>query len=330
MAAMPSPLAAIARWRLSPRHFGRTATWAAWAVAAAVVSGASVRLTGSGLGCSDWPSCTSQHLVAPLAFHPWMEFGNRLLNVAVTVVVAVVAIAAVMRSPRRRDLLVLSGGLIAGVLAEAVVGGVVVLTHLAPQWVSAHFLVSMLLLADAVVLRHRARLPDRIGVSGRVHAAGPPQPQVTRGAELLARLLLLMTAVVVTLGTVVTSTGPHGGDPRAPRFHFSLHSVAQLHGTAVESLLAVTLLTLWVLYRTGAPRPVLHRAEIMLGVMAAQALIGYTQYFSGDPALLVGFHVAGALSVVTAVLWFNLNLRRRPAPAALTSDAAVLPVLTAT
>jgi cytochrome c oxidase assembly protein subunit 15 len=330
MSPMPSAVTAVVRWRLSPVHFRRAATWAVWAVAAAVVSGASVRLTGSGLGCSDWPSCTAQHVVAPLAFHPWMEFGNRLLNVAVTVVVAVVAVAAVWRAPRRRDLLLLSGGLIAGVLAEAVVGGVVVLTHLAPQWVTVHFLVSFLLLSDAVVLRHRARLPDRITDAGRVRAAGPSVAQVARSGEILARLLLLMTAVVVMLGTVVTSTGPHGGDPRAPRFHFSLHSVAQLHGTAVESLLAVTLLTVWVLFRTGAPRPVLRRAEIMIAVMAAQAVIGYTQYFSGDPALLVGFHVAGALSVVTAVLWFNLNLRTRPAPVDLPVTAPAVPALTAT
>jgi cytochrome c oxidase assembly protein subunit 15 len=298
-------------------------------VGVALVSGASVRLTGSGLGCSDWPACTAQHIVAPLGFHPWMEFGNRLLNVVVTIVAGAAVVAALIRSPRRRDLTLLAGGLVVGVLAEAVVGGIVVLTHLAPQWVSAHFMVSIALLTTAVVLRHRAGIPDRVGGTGRTLAVGPAQAVVARPVELLSRLLLPMTALVVVLGTVVTSTGPHGGSPGTPRYHLSLHSVAQLHGSSVEALLAVTLVMLWSLMRTGAPRPALHRAEIMLGIMAAQAVIGYTQYFSGDPVLLVGFHVTGALSVVTAVLWFNLNLRVRPAaePAPAPAPAPALATL---
>lgn len=326
---MPASFADLRRWRVSPRLFAGLATGAAWAVALAIASGASVRLTGSGLGCSDWPACTAHHVVAPLGFHPWMEFGNRLLNVAVTVVAGAALVGAALRAPRRRDLTVLAGGLVLGVLAEAVVGGVVVLSHLAPQWVTIHFLVSILLVVEAVILRHRSRIPDQVDSSGRVRAAGPAQAVVSPACQLLARLTGAATAVVVALGTVVTSTGPHGGDPSAPRFHFSLHRVAQVHGAAVEVLLALTLLTLWSLHRSGAPGSVMRRGEVMLVVMAAQAGVGYTQYLTGDPALVVGVHVAGALCVVVAVVWFNLGLRRRPVPAPTVAELTV-PVLAPT
>ncbi len=135
--------------------------------------------------------------------------------------------------------------------------------------------------------------------------------------------------MVVVLGTVVTSTGPHGGSPTAPRFHFSLHQVAQLHGTSVEIYLAFTLLLLWTLHRSGVPSSVLRRGEILLVVLVAQAGVGYIQYFTGVPALLVGIHVAGAVAVVLAVLSFNLGLRTRlpggEAPAPPGEDAAATP-----
>lgn len=331
MGPMPVPMAGPRRWRVSPRHFTRLSTWAVAAMALAMVSGAAVRLTGSGLGCSDWPTCSAQHVVAPLAFHPWMEFGNRLLNVAVTLIAAAALVGAARREQRRRDLLALSGGLVLGVLGEAVVGGEVVLHHLAPLWVTGHFLLSMLLLADSVVLRYRAALPDDPeGCSpGWARPAGTALRSVTRVQELLARLLIVGITAVVILGTVVTSTGPHGGAPGTPRYHLSLHSVAQLHGSAVEVLLALTLVTLWRLHRGGAPAAVMRRGEWMLAVMVAQAGIGYAQYFSGDPALIVGFHEAGAVSVVIAVLWFNLGLRSRPSPEATApaGEAAARPAL---
>jgi len=122
--------------------------------------------------------------------------------------------------------------------------------------------------------------------------------------------------VVVALGTIVTSTGPHGGAPDAPRYHFSLHAVAQIHGTSVEVLLAVTLLMLWSLVRSGAPKGVLHRAEVMLIVMAAQAGVGYAQYFDGDPVGIVAVHVAGASLLVIAVLHFYFGLWARVRTAA--------------
>lgn len=327
MGTMPTPTARLRAWRLSPSAFRRVAAWAVWAMALAMVSGAAVRLTGSGMGCSDWPTCSARHVVAPLAFHPWMEFGNRLLNVVVTLIAGIAIVAAWRRRPRRRDLTLLSGGLVLGVLGEAVVGGEVVLHHLAPLWVTGHFLLSMLLLTDAVVLRYRAGVADDTAglPPHRARAAGPAQAVVGRRQEVLCRLMLPALAAVVILGTVVTSTGPHSGAPGTPRYHFSLHSVAQLHGSAVETLLALTLVSLWALHRGGAPAAVMRRAELMLVVMVAQAGIGYAQYFSGDPALVVGFHEAGAVSVVVAVLWFNLSLRARPAPVPPSAPTAASP-----
>jgi cytochrome c oxidase assembly protein subunit 15 len=127
--------------------------------------------------------------------------------------------------------------------------------------------------------------------------------------------MLALTFVVVVLGTIVTSTGPHAGAPGVPRFGYSLHAVAQLHGTAVELLLALTVATLWSMHRGHVAPAVLRRGEVLLVVLVAQAAVGYSQYLSGDPVLLVGVHLAGATSVVIAMVFFNLGLYTRdPVP----------------
>ena len=130
---------------------------------------------------------------------------------------------------------------------------------------------------------------------------------------MAARVMLALTALVVVLGTVVTSTGPHAGAPGVPRFRFSLHTVAQLHGTSVEVLLAVTVATLWSMHRSRVAPAVLRRGEILLVVLVAQAAVGYAQYLSGDPVLLVGVHLTGATAVVVAMTAFNLGLYSRDA-----------------
>jgi cytochrome c oxidase assembly protein subunit 15 len=302
--------------RVSPLAFRRIAAAAVWALMLTVISGAAVRLTGSGLGCPDWPNCTASGVVAPVQFHAWVEFGNRLINALVTVAALGAFAAAWRRAPRRRvDLTLLAGGLVVGLVAEVGLGALVVESHLAPGLVMTHFLLGLLFLADAVVLYHRANIPDAEATTGKIVL-------VSRSAVILARLQLAATAVAVTLGTVVTSTGPHGGDPMARRFGFSLHSVARLHGSSVEVLLAVTLILMWNLARTRAPAHVMRRAEIVLVAMVAQAAVGYTQYFDGDPAALVALHVTGACVLVVAVLRFYLGLS---APAQLPITAATAP-----
>jgi cytochrome c oxidase assembly protein subunit 15 len=302
-------------WRrrsLSPRRFTQLATLAMWSLAVIMVTGAAVRLTGSGLGCADWPTCSQSHVVAPLQFHAWMEFGNRLVTGLVSVAIALAVLASLLRAPRRKDLVVLSLGLVAGLVAQIVLGGETVRHHLEPQFVMSHFLLSIVLLANAVWLRHRAGLPDQPVDTPRAwtRAAGHPARLVSMEHLIMARLLIVATALVVVLGTIVTSTGPHGGDPTAPRFAFSLHDVAQLHGTAVEVYLIFCVATLWSMHRAGVGGEILRRGEWLLVILVAQAGVGYAQYFTGVPALLVGIHVAGAVLLVLAVLWFNLAMTR--------------------
>lgn len=295
------------RWSVSPRAFRRIALAAVVALVLTVISGAAVRLTGSGLGCDTWPKCDTTSVVAPLQFHAWVEFGNRLINALVTIASIGAYIAAVRRRPRRRDLTWLSFGLVLGLVAEVVLGGIVVYSKLNPVLVSLHFLLGLAFLAVAVVLHERSRLDDD---------RQPARPLVGAWQIRLARLCLLALTVVAVLGTVVTSTGPHGGSPGTPRYHLSLHAVAQLHGTSVEAFLAVTLLMLWTLVRSGAPAAVLRRAEIMLVALVAQAAVGYTQYFEGDPVGIVALHVAGASLLVIATIHYYFGLwARAPAPA---------------
>jgi cytochrome c oxidase assembly protein subunit 15 len=304
-------------WSLtaSPRFCQSSAALSVAALAIGIVSGGAVRLTGSGLGCSDWPACTSTSIVAPLQYHAWVEFGNRLVNVLITVAIVFVALAAIRRRPRRRDLLSLSLGLVAGIFAEVVLGGETVLHKLAPPYVMAHFLLAMLLLVDAVVLYHRSRQPELPGAlpAGRAQLV-PARRLVRRGHVVASRCMLALTGLVVVFGTVVTSTGPHAGAPNVPRFGFSLHAVAQLHGTSVEVLLALTVATLWSMHLARVAPVVLRRGEVLLVVLVAQAGVGYSQYLTGDPVLLVGIHIAGATAVVIAMVAFNLGLYAREAP----------------
>jgi cytochrome c oxidase assembly protein subunit 15 len=292
--------------RLSPARFRLATGLAVWALAFIIVSGAAVRLTGSGLGCADWPGCTTSQVVAPWQFHAWVEFGNRMITGLVSIAVVVAVGAALIRAPRRRDLTGLALGLVVGLVAEIIVGGLTVEHKLAPGFVTAHFLLAIVFLADAVVLHHRAGLADDApaGVPGRARVAGRSVPLVGREHLQLSRLML-----VVLLGTVVTSTGPHGGAPQAPRFAFSLHDVAQLHGSSVEVFLFFTVVTLWSMARAGVPRPVIRRGELLLVVLIVQGGIGYLQYFTGVPAALVALHIVGVVSVVWATLMFHLGLR---------------------
>ncbi len=307
--------AARRAWALSatPLFYRRSAALAVGALALGIVSGGAVRLTGSGLGCKDFPGCTATSIVAPLQYHALVEFGNRLINALITIGVVLVAIAAFRRRPRRRDLVALSGGLVAGIFAEVVLGGETVLHKLAPPFVMAHFLLAVALLVNAVVLYHRARQPEVAGP--KAGATVLPARRLVRPVHVaMSRCMLAIAFVVVVLGTVVTSTGPHAGAPGVPRFGFSLHTVAQLHGTSVEVLLAVTVATLWSMHRSRVAAGVLRRGEVLLVVLVSQAAVGYTQYLTGDPVLLVGVHIAGATSVVIAMVAFNLGLYTREPP----------------
>jgi heme a synthase len=272
-----------------------------------IVTGGAVRLSGSGLGCSDWPNCEPTSLAPPHGasdVHALIEFVNRMFTGLVSIGVIVCVLASLLRVPRRRDLVWLSVGLVAGVVAQIVLGGLTVLFELEPPFVMAHFIVSLLLVTNALVLYQRASEPPGAGRS-----------IVDHRVRVLDRVLLLLAAIVVTTGTVVTATGPHAGDKKAKRFGFDLETVARIHGTIVIVFLVTVLVTFWLLRRTRAPESTQRRLGILLVVLVLQAALGYVQYLNDIPELLVGFHIAGATLVWSAVVWFSLGLTVRDGPA---------------
>ena len=286
---------------LTPRAYERITLVAVWLIGIIVVTGGAVRLTASGLGCTDWPTCEANKVYPSWHFHGWVEFGNRLVTGLVSIAVILAVLGALVRVPRRRDLTWLSLGLVAGVIGQIVLGGIVVLSHLWPPFVMGHFVLSMLLVADAVVLVHRARRPDR----------SRQRTLVDRTARRLGRALVWVTALAIVTGTVVTGTGPHSGSNNGTpvdRLPFQITDVARIHGTVDMAVLAVIVALIVVLVRRRAPRPVLARLEIVLVFGILQAAIGYTQYFTGVPEILVGLHILGATLIWSAVLWFFLGL----------------------
>lgn len=294
--------------RISPRTYRHVTRLAVVALAFIVVTGAAVRLTGSGLGCSDWPNCEPGSLVAPLEYHALVEFVNRLVTGLVSIAVILAVLGSIGRDPRRRDLIWLSIGLVAGVLGQIVLGGLTVLFELRPPFVMAHFLLSMVLLWDAVVLHHRAGEPD-----------GAARPIVSRRVLVAGRALAVLTAIVVFVGTIVTASGPHGGDEDAQRFDLSLGEVTRFHGAFAIALLVATIAFLVLLAREHADDRIEHPAQLLLLLLLAQGSVGYVQYFNELPVLLVGIHVTGAVAIWISVLVVNLRLFERlstvpPAP----------------
>jgi heme a synthase len=300
--------------RLKPAQYQRVTVGAAALLAVIIVTGAAVRLTGSGLGCPEWPNCEVGR-VTPYAandFHAMVEFVNRLVTGLVSIAVVIAVLGSVVRVPRRRDLVVLSLGLVVGVIVQIVLGKLVVEELLSPPWVMSHFLVSMLLLANALVLCKRAAVPDAA-------LARRPVPIVAPSVVWMSRVLVAAATVVVVTGTVVTGSGPHSGDvpgtnQRATRLDLYVPDVARVHGTSAMVLLALVLVTLVLVRHTRAPDVVMRRLTVLLAVLVAQAGVGYTQYFTGIPALLVGIHVAGATALWAATVWFALGVTERPAP----------------
>jgi cytochrome c oxidase assembly protein subunit 15 len=284
--------------RLSPRAYERITLVAAWSVGAIIVTGAVVRLTGSGLGCPDWPSCTKNEFVAEVSLHPMVEYVNRLITGLVSVAVIVAVLGSLARVPRRRDLIWLSVSLVVGVIGQIVLGGITVLTDLNPIAVQGHFVLSMAILTAAVVLHRRAG------------EEGAYRPTVSRDVRRLAWVVTGLTALAIVTGTVVTGTGPHGGDERAHRFGFAITSVARVHSGTVILTVAVALLLAWMAHRDSHDWNVLVRPlTAFVWIAIVQGAIGYTQYFSGVPAGLVAVHVVGAIAVWVAALNLVLSCR---------------------
>ncbi len=293
----------------SPASMRRIALAGVVASAGIIMTGAGVRLSESGLGCPDWPRCTATSIVAggttgdPL-LHRWVEFGNRLVTVAIFVVAVAVFVAAWRYRPdragRRKDLVWLASAQPAGILAQAALGGIVVLTKLDPVWVSVHFLLSMALVAAAVALYVRC-------AEGR----GPARPLVPREVRLLAFGAVAVLGLMLAAGTVVTGTGPLAGAGDVPRFHLPLTGVTQFHADIGWLLGGLVIALVLGLRLGGAPRQAVRLGWLLLALIGVQGAIGYAQYFSGLPAGLVWVHVANSVLIWITALLLLFALRDR-------------------
>ena len=289
---------------LSPASYRRVTVVALVLLIAIVITGAGVRLTGSGLGCSDWPNCTDTQFVAPMELHPMVEFVNRLITGLVSVAVALAVLGSLRRAPRRRDLTWLSIGLVRGVIGQILIGAGVVKTHLNPWWVQMHMVVSLLLGLDAVVLTHRAGLPDD----------RPVRPAVTPALLRWGWVATAAATVVLLTGTLVTGSGPHSGhneeDPEAiRRLPIAVHDAARIHGITVMVFLAIAVWILVQIRRHHGPGDLRRAGERLLTVLILQGAVGYAQYFNDVPPLLVGLHILGACLVWVASLDLLLRFR---------------------
>jgi cytochrome c oxidase assembly protein subunit 15 len=265
---------------------------------AIVITGTAVRLTGSGLGCDDWPNCNDEQLVDVSSNHAAIEQVNRLFTGLVAAAVIAAVLGSLWRVPRRRDLIWLSVGLVAGVLGQVVLGGVTVLVDLHPLAVQGHMLLSLAIVANAVVLVRRAGEPD----GDRRCAA------VSTTTRSLTCVLIAVTAMAITAGTVVTGAGPHAGDEEARRFDVDITSAARVHGAAVLAAVAIAVAIAVRVQRHADERPALQGPlSSWIFVALLQAAIGYIQYFSNVPPLLVGLHVAGATALWAMTVWLVLS-----------------------
>jgi heme a synthase len=338
-AAGPAPAAGVTRRRArawaapflfpTPVSMRRVAVAGVVANAGIIMTGAAVRLSASGLGCPDWPDCTSSSLVAAHSqgdpmFHTYIEFTNRMLTFVLMVVAVLVMVTAWRFRPagtRRRVIVWLAAAQPIGVVAQALLGGIVVLTDLNPAAVSLHFLLSSTILALAVALWSRCAEGD-----------GPATRLVRADLRVLSVAVVPVVALMLAAGTVVTGTGPlagstfvphaGGGPAYVPRYHLPLEGVTQLHadiGWMLGTLVAVLAVCLQL---TGAPRRVRRLGWLLLGLVGLQGVIGYAQYFSGLPAGLVWVHVSGSVLIWIAALRLMFATRDRgPVPTATGSSA---------
>lgn len=254
-----------------------------------VVTGGVVRLTGSGLGCSTWPECTpGSYAPTPnqpeSSIHKWVEFSNRLLTFLLFIV-ALILVAAIIRSGARQ-LRFLGATQILGILAQAILGGITVLTGLNPVSVAAHFLLSILIIAAALTLRQS------------IYEIASTTPTLLSRKLLKAHLTL--SALVIVMGTIVTGSGPHAGDTTAVRFNFDARTISWLHADLVLLLIGLTF-ALYISVRSGEAKEVQKilkpRIRTFLFVALAQGGIGYLQYFTGLPEAIVALHLCGAVLV---------------------------------
>ncbi len=263
-----------------------------------VLTGGAVRITGSGLGCPTWPECTPGSYTpvphqAEGQLHAWIEFGNRLLTFALVAVSIAVLVHVLYKG--RRDLRTLALGQLLGILGQGVLGGITVLTDLHPLPVAGHLLLSIILIAGAASLYSRRE------------SVAVPRTDLEPLTKRISQLHITLTFVVIVLGTVVTGSGPHAGDEKAQRFGFDIRTIAWLHADAVIALLGLTA-AFYILVRSD--KKLLRRITVFTVIALAQGAIGYIQYFTGIPEILVATHLLGATLVWIAAWRIRITVTK--------------------
>ncbi|NGN68256.1 heme A synthase [Streptomyces sp. A7024] len=304
---MFNPLALIAqRWTPAPRTVQRAALIALAMSILIVITGGAVRLTGSGLGCDTWPKCSGESLTptGEMGIHGAIEFGNRMMTYVISAAVGWAIICIRAAKPRRRPLTRLAWSQFWLVMSNAVIGGITVLTALNPYSVAGHFLAASGLVTVAFITWYRTREGD-----------GGPDWLVGQIVRKLARVLVGFTAVLVAAGTVVTGTGKHAGDSSdVPRMGWiSWENAAHVHAFTAWAVVALTI-AVWIAIKVmDGPRGPLNATRDLFLVLMSQAVIGYVQYFTDTPEILVAVHMLGSTLVWIAALRVLLSLRHRPA-----------------
>jgi cytochrome c oxidase assembly protein subunit 15 len=265
-----------------------------------VITGGAVRLTGSGLGCPTWPSCTNASFITTRAMgiHGVIENGNRFLTGVLAVLAVLAVVNAALRSPRERRVLALACGVLAGIPAQAVLGGVTVLTHLNPWVVGLHFLLSVVVILNAYAYWTAVGggayldLRERAGASGTV---------ISGWLRALTAATIAASVAVIVVGTVVTGSGPNAGSAGTHRNGLDPRAISQLHADAVFLLLGLSL-ALWLALHAVGATAAARRAGWLVVIELAQTAIGFVQYATRLPPLIVGAHLAGASAVWLATL----------------------------
>ncbi|HEY3925564.1 MAG TPA: COX15/CtaA family protein [Acidothermaceae bacterium] len=321
--AAPAPRRSVAvaiGRRPTPATVRRLALTSLIANIGIVSTGGLVRLTNSGLGCPSWPDCSSGDLVPvrALSSHKAIEFGNRALTTLLVIAVAALFVAVWRSAPRRAGLLGWAWVTLLGVPAQIVVGGVLIFTHLNPLAVAGHFMLSMVLIAAATVLWWRARDPDSavnsaVGNSAVGNSAvGAVMAQPLAVPPIVKRLGLATWALtygVFIVGTLVTGSGPHAGDATAKRLHLRPAAISQLHADLVMLLVGVAAALAVCVTAVGAGVLARRTTRVLIAVLAAQAAVGFAQYFSGLPVGLVELHVTGAAVLAATATAVVLSLQ---------------------
>ena len=274
---------------LKPNTYRKISAVALFLLVSIVVTGGAVRLTSSGLGCPDWPTCEYDQFSPESGIHGWVEFINRLITGLVSVIVMLAVLGSLFRTPRRNDLIKWSLGLVAGLVGQIVLGGIVVLSHLNPWLVLGHFALSMVLVWNAVVLHHKASDPKD----------SPTEKFFLKFTTVLTSWALVMLAS----GMLVTGSGPHTGSRDDPieRLPFAIREIVRVHSSSVIIFLVLATIFSFYVFKNSKANSLRSITTVLCVVTLGQAIVGWVQYFTGVPELLVGLHIAGATA-----LWATL------------------------